>query len=340
MKINKDTIFSIAIDYPCKYEFKNLLPLLLSLETSGFKGNLVLHHNFVEEKEIAFIKNYNIILEKVNPIPSYKGTFDSGGEPRGIDSESDFLDNGSKGTTSAGQSQVKRFFYIKHFLENNDINEDVYFQLADARDTWYQKDPFDKEILDKSPNKITVSKIGFLSKPDGWKIGEREWGSGVIRKSYGEEILESLKEKPLIGQACVTARSNEFKIYIDAMVREIETLQKNERINVACDEPVFQKWAFENESLLNILHYQNKLITHVAFLSCVEYMVTDECIYLTGPHNYDSMGMNYGLPHGVAPTVFHHVDRSKPIIEYINRRVEGWTKERNLPYDTPYLFMR
>lgn len=340
MRIDKDTIFSIAIDYPCKYEFKNLLPLLLSLENSGFKGNLVLHHNFVEEKEVAFIKNYDVILQKVNPVSSYTNSFNPPSEPRKVDLEPDFLDNGNEGATSAGQSQMKRFFYIKHFLENNDINEGVYFQLADARDTWYQKDPFDKEVLNKSPNKITISKIGFLSKPGGWKIGEREWGSGVIEKSFGKEVLEALKEKPLIGQACVTAKAAEFKIYIEAMTREIESLHKNERMNVACDEPVFQKWAFENEDLLNILHYQNELITHIAFLSCVEYMVTNEYIYLTGPHNYDAMNMRYGLPHGVAPAALHHVDRSESIIEHINKKVQKWTQERNLPHDTPYLFLR
>ena len=327
MRISKNIIFATVINNPVGIEFKNILPLLVSLETSGFDGNLVIFNNFISEDEVSFIKNYKVILERVDPITSYlsKGKLSRPGEPDHLDVEN--------GCNHISQSQIKRYFYQKLFLDKHDIDEDVFIESADGRDTWYQSDPF-KNLDDSFRGVVTLGAVGNNESQEKYptlgaaRFHERDFSRNFHTKMYGQKHFEELKDSPVFCVASLISDVGTFKIFADLMVDELENLLEKGILSITADETAVQKVLLKDRrDLLNILPSVNSRIAHMALLGTWDFMIFEDKLYR----------FFGGKATGTCPSIVHHTDRREELVDLINNKTQEFVNDNNLPYQGPFV---
>ena len=112
--------------------------------------------------------------------------------------------------------QIKRYFHYLNFLKEDNYKRIL---LCDSRDIYFQADPFDYQFKG-SINYFLESK----------KIGNCQYNSNWIVKTYGKRVLDNLSNKTIICSGTTLGDNYEIIKYLSLMIQQAENFKYRKRL--------------------------------------------------------------------------------------------------------------
>lgn len=114
---------------------------------------------------------------------------------------------------SAMEVATRRWYIFRRYLEEHPEFNASWVLAIDARDTYFQRDPF---TMPRAPgDDLHVYLEGMYS------IGSSDWNSNVISACYEQRVLNAVFSKPISCSGTVYGSYAAMLVYLRAMEREI-----------------------------------------------------------------------------------------------------------------------
>ena len=166
---------------------EEIRPFFLSLEKTGYRGDLAILVNSVDRTTLEFLQSRRISLvpfehASLGPLSKWFRRLSK-----------IFLTQSQQEWSTRQMALARiykncaRFFYYQSYLKQCGFNYD-HVMLADVRDILFQRDPFDFEI----PDGLSVF-MEDRSRTIGTCISNSTW----IRNGFGDAVLKELHDRPI-----------------------------------------------------------------------------------------------------------------------------------------------
>ncbi len=189
---------------------EQLKPFFLSLEKSGYRGDVCLFISNLDAASVSFLR-----ARRVNLVPFRQAFLDkprwlrfaSLAKPFLTPNQAQLLDEHL--ATAYMHPNCARFVYHRFFLDECGGNYDQ-VMLADIRDVLFQSDPFAFEM----PDGLAV----FLEDPSQ-TIGSCPSNSAWIRHGFGKSVLNELAAKPIACAGTILGTTAAIRDYVERKIR-------------------------------------------------------------------------------------------------------------------------
>jgi hypothetical protein len=208
--------------------------------------------------------------------------------------------------------------YEWYWIWTLQYNPDSWIMLVDARDTFFQTNPF--EGLPRNQNGLLYF---YGENAEATRLGKSTKNMNWLRRSYGEATLGALRQKPTICSGSTMGEQLAIETYLRAMVREWD---ENDIKMTGADQG-FHNYLYYSGKLTNsatisklVVWEQGKgIINNLGALRTkkfVEWGIYDEDSVVV--YNWD----------GTVSPVVHQYDRDAHLHnEFVRNRFRKWTSE-------------
>lgn len=177
--------------------------------------------------------------------------------------------------------------------------------LADVRDVMFQSDPFAN---------LPDNFLYFFNEDPGIPLGEQEFNARWIRLPYGEEILEQIKNYPIICSGTVLGSGN--------MINEYLVLVYQQMLGIRYHKFDLFKTEILDQGITNFLArllFNTNLIVEVKNSGDI---VGTIGLSVSDPRAKDKVTLHMGkvMVNNQVPAILHQYDRSGVLLDFINKK--------------------
>jgi hypothetical protein len=140
--------------------------------------------------------------------------------------------------------------YELYWIWSTHYNNYSWIMLIDARDTIFQRNPFDLVPREKGNNPNGGLLIFFGENVEATRLGKSSHNRDWLNKAYGLDVADALAEKPTICSGSTMGEQVAVEMYLRAMVAEAD---ETKTVKMGADQ------GFHNR-----LYYSNKLANAIA----------------------------------------------------------------------------
>ncbi|KAG7360176.1 hypothetical protein IV203_035275 [Nitzschia inconspicua] len=227
---DKDVVMAYAEGYSLAY----YMCFIETLRDTGFDGDIVLaiaDYSLLEKNVLEYLKTKENLVVYIHRLDCYesdgvtpsgriakKGSFDIF-QMCHLNDVYGWKDEQGKVIKKAKDPRIGRVVatlrYEWYWIWAQYYNPDVWIMLVDARDSFFQTNPFAN--LPRNQNGLLYF---FGENADVTRLGKSTKNRNWILRSYGEETLEALRDKPTICSGSTMGEQRAIETYLRAMVNE------------------------------------------------------------------------------------------------------------------------
>jgi hypothetical protein len=120
--------------------------------------------------------------------------------------------------------------------------------LLDARDSFFQKNPFEGLPRSRDPNKESGVLYFFGENHVATRLGKSRKNANWLRNGYGDEVLKALSDKPTICSGSTMGEQVAIEQYLRAMVNEKDETE----IKMTGADQGFHNYLYYSSKLANV----------------------------------------------------------------------------------------
>ena len=248
----------VVVAFAAEYQFDSFLTFIESLRRTGFDGDIVLGVSSIDLKNkeihtylastpgvVVYSPDRTCYNFEGDPVESSKGG------TRVCECPNMFAHNvSSSSSTPLPDPRAPRTLatlrYELYWLMIQPYQPDSWILVVDARDTYFQTNPFASVPRRTDPNGKSGLLYFFGENVDATRLGRSKHNLNWLSSAYGTRVGEALKDKPTI---CSGASLGE-QVAMDAYVRAI----------VAESDETKTVLTGADQGFHNFLYYSRKLV--------------------------------------------------------------------------------
>ncbi len=227
---DKDVVMAYAEGYTLDY----YMCFIETLRATGFDGDIVMAISEVDQVQkhvLEYLREQENVVIYARPLNCFeadavipaKRKFKRGSpdvfQMCALDDVYGWKDADGKITKTAKDPRVGRAVatlrYEWYWIWAQHYNPNSWVMLVDARDTFFQTNPFDN--LPRNQNGLLYF---FGENAEATRIGISRKNRNWILRGYGAEVLEALKDKPTICSGSTMGEQLAIETYLRALVNE------------------------------------------------------------------------------------------------------------------------
>lgn len=343
-RADADAIFAYAEGYTLPY----YMIFLESLKETGYDGDVVLaiaHDSYLREGVKDYLLDYISQAHETKGVPNlivYQIDLDCDGTEDGkrdmndktnmasifqmcrLDHVYGYRDPATNTTVPLKDSREGRVVatlrYEWYWIWSLQYNAHSWIMLIDARDTYFQTNPFVN--LPRSKNHQGLLYL-FGENADATRLGKSKKNNSWLRIGYGRAVIAALRYKPVICSGSTMGEQIAIETYLRALINEHDECS----IRMTGSDQGFH----------NYLYYSGKLLNAKTISRVVVWEQGRGIINNLGALRGDSL-TNWGMRDPVTSKVYqwdgatlspvlHQWDRDKDLDGFVSRRKNEWYRQ-------------
>ncbi|NQU95321.1 MAG: hypothetical protein HQ549_03715 [Candidatus Omnitrophica bacterium] len=276
----KNLILSLAKGY----DFNTLKPFIISLEESGFKGDLVLFVSDINEKTRDILIKRGVQLVSFSEDYPYLDGFASENIPK-----KEYL----------GKMPLLSLRFVMFYLYLSKYGKSYsQIMLTDIRDVIFQKDPFDFALNEEL--------CCFLEDKRMRISDDQRWNATWIRESFGEEVLKKIENNYISCAGIVIGTLSPIMDYLKKMVDILADTNK------VCNDQAAHNYLIYTNQFENLKFFENENgpILTLAFKKEETMQFNDKGLIINAS--------------GDVVNIIHQYDRHDGLMENIKRKYKAY----------------
>lgn len=250
---DQDVVMAFAAEYP----LKTFVLFIESLRDTGFTGDIVLAVHELDVRQDA-IREYlstaeNVVIyapkqtcfnAEMEEVESVKGGMricqchHLYGRRESVSNVTALPDPRPARTVAVTR-------YELYWIFTRNYNPEQWILLVDARDTYFQTNPFADVPRKTDPTLQSGVLYFFGENVDATRLGRSKQNNKWLLNAYGQQVADSLTEKPTVCSGATMGEQVAVETYLRAMVRESD---ETKTVLVGADQ-----------GFHNFLYYSHKL---------------------------------------------------------------------------------
>mmetsp|Transcript_6845 Transcript_6845/g.19833 ORF Transcript_6845/g.19833 Transcript_6845/m.19833 type:complete len:436 (-) Transcript_6845:344-1651(-) len=227
---DQDVVMAYAEGYPVEY----YMCFIETLRATGFDGDIVLatsEYDMLMENVLDYLKTQENLVVYIHKLDCFGPDAVTPSRRSFIKGSADVFqmcllndvygwrDKDGKVTRTAKDPRIGRVVatlrYEWYWIWAQHYNPDSWIMLVDARDSFFQTNPFDN--LPRNQNGLLYF---FGENADATRLGKSRKNRNWILRSYGEDALKALSNKPTICSGSTMGEQLAIETYLKALINE------------------------------------------------------------------------------------------------------------------------
>ena len=227
---DKDVVMAYAEGYTLEY----YMCFVETLRATGFDGDIVMaisEHDLIKENVLEYLGSQEHVVLYIHALDCFlpdavtpSQRIMKGGSPDGfqmckINNVYGWKDADGKVVKTAEDPRIGRVVatlrYEWYWIWAQHYEPNSWIMLVDARDTFFQTNPF--EDLPRNQDGLLYF---FGENAEATRIGQSTKNRNWILRSYGDEVLKALSDKPTICSGSTMGEQLAIETYLRALVNE------------------------------------------------------------------------------------------------------------------------
>lgn len=139
--------------------------------------------------------------------------------------------------------------YEWYWIWNQHYNPNQWIMVLDARDSYFQRNPFEGLPRHQDPNLRQGRLYFFGENTEATRLGKSTKNVNWLRNGYGRHVLEALRDKPTICSGSTMGEQVAMEQYLRALVNE----KDESTIRMTGADQGFHNYLYYSHKLANVL---------------------------------------------------------------------------------------